>query len=153
MDYTLAGLARASKAKRRSLQLWADAGILRAYRGTERKGTGTHRLFGRDEVIIASIINVFGQRQVAIGEMQRLGLAIREFLDSGEERVAIEEAIDGKKRFLVVGWFIGKEAEQPLVFLADHRHELDHIMYARMGWEFTCCVIVALHCCLEGLKF
>ena len=90
MDYTLSDLARSSKAKRRSLQLWADAGIIRAYIGTERKGTGTHRLFGRDEVIIASILNVFSRRQVAIGELQRLAVAVRTFLlVSGRARTVV----------------------------------------------------------------
>jgi hypothetical protein len=150
MDYTLADLARISKAKRRSLQLWADAGIIRAYAGTERKGTGTHRLFGRDEVIIASILNGFSRRQVAIGELQRLGLAIRHFLDAGAERVALEEAIQGEQRFLILAWFLEKEKENPYALLGD-RDALAR-MAENKGLEFTFSVTIALHHCLEGLK-
>jgi hypothetical protein len=151
MDYTLADLARASKAKRRSLQLWADAGIIRAHVGTERKGTGTHRLFGRDEVIVASILNLFSRRQVAIGELLKLGIAIRKFLDSGKPRVAVEEAIEGKQRFLVVVWILPKDLETPEVYLGD-REDLDRILDNDLGLEFMSCVLISLHYCLVGLR-
>lgn len=149
MNYTLADLARASKAKRRSLQLWADAGIIRAYTSTERKGTGTHRLFSRDEAIIASILNLFSRRQVAIGELQRLALAIRKFLDSGKKRVALEEAIAGEQRFLVVNWIWAKDVQTPEVYLGE---DLDEILGGDIGLEFTSCVLITLHYCLEGLR-
>jgi hypothetical protein len=149
MEYTLADLARASKAKRRSLQLWADAGIIRAYIGTERKGTGTHRLFGRDEVIIASILNVFSRRQVAIGELLRLSIAVRSFLDSGKQRLALEEAIAGQPRFLVIVWIWAKDVQTPEVYLGE---DPDEILRSDLGLEFTSCVLISLHYCLEGLR-
>jgi DNA-binding transcriptional MerR regulator len=151
VDYTLADLARASRAKRRSLQLWADAGIIRAYSVTERKGTGTHRLFSRDEVIIASILNVFSRRQVAIGELQRLATAVRKFLDSGEKRVLLEEAIEGQPRFLIVSWDWPNEIQMPLVNLGG-LDDLDEILGMELGQEFTTCVLISLHHCLANLK-
>jgi hypothetical protein len=51
MKYTLADVVRESSAKRRSVQLWPDADIIRADSSTDRKGTGTHRRFGRDPAV------------------------------------------------------------------------------------------------------
>src|SRR6266849_6509502 len=104
MDYTLADVVRVSRAKRRSIQLWAEAGVIRAYSLTDRRGTGTHRRFSRDEAIIASVLNVFNRRQVAIGELQRLATGLRTFLNTGRNRKGIEDAITGQPRFLIITW-------------------------------------------------
>jgi hypothetical protein len=80
LDYTLADLARVSGAKRRSLQLWADAGVIVPEKSTDRGGSGTHRQFSRKEAIIACIIHAFALHQVSIGELQIISMAIRVFL-------------------------------------------------------------------------
>ena len=77
MDYTLADLARVTGAKRRSLQLWADAGVIKAKKGTNRAGTGTHRLFSRDEAIVACITHAFALHQMSIGELLTISHAFR----------------------------------------------------------------------------
>jgi hypothetical protein len=86
VDYTLADLARVTGAKRRSLQLWADAKIIAANRGTDRAGTGTHRRFSRKEAIIACIIHAFALHQIAIGELQHIARVVRFFIQIGEGR-------------------------------------------------------------------
>jgi DNA-binding transcriptional MerR regulator len=80
VDYALADLARVTGAKRRSLQLWADAGVIRAEKSTDRGGSGTHRRFSRDEAIIAGIIHAFALHQIAIGELLEIAGVVRTFL-------------------------------------------------------------------------
>lgn len=76
-SYTLADLARVTGAKRRSLQLWADAGAIMADQSTDRAGTGTHRRFPRDEAIIACVVHAFALHQIAIGELLRIAAMVR----------------------------------------------------------------------------
>jgi hypothetical protein len=86
-SYTLADLERVTGAKRRSLQLWADAGVIEADRSTRRAGTGTHRRFSRNEAIIACIIHGFALHQMAIGELFYVSMCLRVWLEPGQERV------------------------------------------------------------------
>ena len=83
LDYSLADIVRISGGKRRSVQLWAEAGAIRAFSRTDRQGTGTHRRFSRDEVIIACCLDSLARRQVGIGELIRIGRGLRKFLNAG----------------------------------------------------------------------
>jgi hypothetical protein len=76
--FTLADLVKVTGAKRRSLQLWADAGVIKAVKGTHRAGTGTHRLFDPHEAIVACIVHAFALHQIAIGELLTISAGIRE---------------------------------------------------------------------------
>jgi hypothetical protein len=106
--YTLADLARATGAKRRSLQLWADAGAIMADQSTDRAGTGTHRRFPRDEAIIACVVHAFALHQIAIGELLRISMMVRFWIqnnaDFGEDkpRDILETAIKGEGNALLV---------------------------------------------------
>jgi hypothetical protein len=84
MDFSLAQLVKVTGGKRRSVQLWAEAAAILAYPTTEKRGTGTHRKFSRDEAIIACVLNALAKRQVGIGELVRIGRGIRAFLNSGK---------------------------------------------------------------------
>jgi hypothetical protein len=115
---TLADLARVTGAKRRSLQLWADAGVIRAKKGTNRAGTGTHRLFSREEAIVACIVHAFALHQIAIGELINISTRVREALRPGQHEeppttddklpdkrkpaAVIQAAIDGDTSWLLV---------------------------------------------------
>lgn len=76
-SYSLADLVEITGAKRRSIQLWADARVIQAEHSTERAGTGVHRRFSRNEAIVACIIHPFATRQMAIGELLQLSQAVR----------------------------------------------------------------------------
>jgi hypothetical protein len=91
--YSLADLVEVTGAKRRSVQLWAERGVIRALAGTESAGTGVHRLFPRDEAIIACIIHAFAMRQMAIGELLRISEVVR--FELRMERDAISGAVGG----------------------------------------------------------
>jgi hypothetical protein len=90
-------------AKRRSLQLWADAGVIQPSRDTARAGTGTHRQFSRDEAIVACIIHGFALHQIAIGELLKISEKVRGALAASDERgETIKAAIRGDKSYLLV---------------------------------------------------
>jgi len=131
LDYSLADLVSISGGKRRSVQLWADAGAIHALPRTDRRGTGTHRRFGRDEVIIACCINVLARRQVGIGELARIGKALRKLL--GQEGVGDSILADTKRyeQYLFVIW---EESRDPDVFLfeePDFTTEITHRVKGR----------------------
>jgi hypothetical protein len=90
----LSDIARVTGAKPRSVQLWADAGVLVADVGTDHEGPGTHREFSRDEVVIACIIAPFAADKVAIGGLLNLAHGIRHA--QSKFPVHFEEAIGGK---------------------------------------------------------
>lgn len=100
--YTLADLVRVTGAKRRSLQLWADAGVIRAKKGTNRAGTGTHRLFSRDEAIVACIIHAFALHQMSIGELLNISRAAPRYPDSPLRRIFVEPTIRGESDAVMV---------------------------------------------------
>jgi hypothetical protein len=95
LDYALADLTRVTGAKRRSLQLWADAGVIIAESLTDRAGTGTHRRFSKDEAVIACIIRAYASHQIAIGELIEISKDIRSFVRTGLGRRIIDEVISG----------------------------------------------------------
>jgi hypothetical protein len=102
-SYTLADLVRVTGAKRRSLQLWADAGVIRAKKGTNRAGTGTHRLFSRDEAIVACIVHAFAQLQMSIGQLLNVASVCRTSEDSGSIRKNfINPAISGERDSVMI---------------------------------------------------
>lgn len=99
-DYTLANLSKITGAKRRSVQLWAEAGVIQAQPTTERAGTGTHRRFSRNEAIIACIIHAFAIQRRAIGELLTISRAVRSHIAGqgigrGNVRSMLEAAIAG----------------------------------------------------------
>ena len=117
MDYSLADVVGLTGGKRRSIQLWAEAGAILAYPRTEKRGTGTHRRFSRDEVIIACCLNGLARRQIGIGELVRIGVAIRDFLNTGgPDRQAFEEVV-GQKREAYLGILWPEEAKIEVFFL------------------------------------
>lgn len=76
-SYSLGDLRKITGAKHRSLQVWADKGVLQAERQTDRAGTGVHRQFSRREAMIACIIHPFAERQIAIDELGKIAELLR----------------------------------------------------------------------------
>jgi hypothetical protein len=75
MEYTLADLTKLTGNKRRTVQLWAEAGVIIADPGTHRAGTGVHRRFSREEAVIGLAINPLAK--LHIGDLLTLSRAIR----------------------------------------------------------------------------
>jgi hypothetical protein len=153
MDFSLSDLENLTGAKRRSIQLWADAGVIRPYPRTDRRGTGTHRRFSRDEAIIGCIIAGLANRQRPIGELLRLGNVIRDLLNSGKFRKSVEAAISGKNEsFMVLRWG-GKETPEISVC---PREELELTLFYEPALEgdteFEEIIIIPLRRYLRHLK-
>ena len=75
--YTLSDLARISGAKRRSVQLWAEAGALKADPITNRMGPGVHRRFSRQEAQIAKLLFPLADIGLPIGKLLRVAESVR----------------------------------------------------------------------------
>ncbi|TIM10974.1 MAG: hypothetical protein E5Y67_25370 [Mesorhizobium sp.] len=75
---TLAEVTKLTGAKRRTVQLWAEAGVLIAEHATDRAGTGVHRRFSKDEAIVACLVHAFARRlQTPIGVLLRISKLLR----------------------------------------------------------------------------
>ncbi|RWN26531.1 MAG: MerR family transcriptional regulator [Mesorhizobium sp.] len=108
MEYTLSDLAKITGAKRRTLQLWAEAGVILT--DEVHGGTGTYRRYSRQEASIACLMVPFARLQMSIGALARLSTNIRRILEGegqGEFRWRdIEASIAGTARsyLLVSTW-------------------------------------------------
>ena len=95
MSYSLADLTQIVGAKRRTIQLWAEAKVIKADATTERAGTGYHRQFTQTEAIIACLVFPFAIRQISIGELLSISDAIRRYLKQRNGREIIHRVIKG----------------------------------------------------------
>jgi hypothetical protein len=95
--YTLADITKMTGAKRRSVQLWAEAGAIVAARATERQGSGVHREFDMDEAIVACVVAEIARFGVPIGKLVDVGDAIRRYLDPKKGRRTIEAAFNNSR--------------------------------------------------------
>jgi hypothetical protein len=105
---TLADIARATGAKPRSIQLWADAGVLLAEAGTDREGSGQHREFSKQEVVIACIVAPFANEKVAVGGLKAIATGVRNVMAFGHpfEMQPIHDALAGKgENFITIATF------------------------------------------------
>jgi hypothetical protein len=105
-SFLLADLVKITGAKRRSLQLWADAGVIKAEKGTDRAGTGTHRLFPVEEAVVACIVHAFAQHQIAIGELliisERIRLAVGPSDGRKKARATDDKLSDDEKKRAII---------------------------------------------------
>jgi hypothetical protein len=150
VDYSLADVVRMTGGKRRSVQLWAESGAILAHPATDKRGTGTHRSFSRDEVIIACCLNGLARRQVGISELTRIGRGLRTFLNRGKFRARIEKAISATgtwEDYLVVIW---AEDRDPYVLMLEESELSPEIGNRVKGHGLS--IILPLRTCLSGLK-
>lgn len=111
-EFTLADLTKLTGVKRRTVQLWAEAGVIEAMPETERAGTGVHRRFSRQEAMIACVIAPLSLFQISIGALKGIAEYTRKAfnVDDGNriERAIRENlpiylliAINAEKKFAV----------------------------------------------------
>ncbi len=96
MGWTLSKVVEVTGAKRRSVQLWADAGIIRAVEGTDRAGTGVHRRFDSNEVKLIALLVPLAKWGVPIGWLRHFAKSFREafqFEEEGAKRVPMSAEI------------------------------------------------------------
>ena len=104
--HTLADLTRISGLKRRTVQLWAEGGVLVAEADTERQGSGVHRLFSRNEAVICVTLAQLDAVTPPIGKLKFMASLIRKELQKKSSlfRSDIEALIAGEKSGLVIGF-------------------------------------------------
>jgi hypothetical protein len=109
---TLADIVRATGAKARSVQLWADAGVLLPDPDTDREGSGRHRQFSKREAMIACIIAPFAAEKVAIGGLKAIARGLRDDIrfSSGEARVLNEALAARGRNFVQITTFLDDES-------------------------------------------
>ena len=102
--YTLSQVVKFTGSKRRSVQLWAEAGAIRADPSTEREGSGFYRRFSHDEVIIACVIAAFAGDNATIGTLIEVGNLMRvSMANQGyREKYVYGAIMDNIKCYLVV---------------------------------------------------
>jgi hypothetical protein len=149
LDYSLADVVRMSGGKRRSVQLWAEAGAIKAFARTDKRGTGTHRRFSREEAIIACCLNGLARRQVGIGELIRIGKGLRKFLNNENSRKEVESAIAWKGTGEPLLFIIWDEDREPQILLPDEP-EFINIISPDKAHSLT--VLLPLRRCLAGLR-
>jgi hypothetical protein len=101
---TLSDIVKATGAKPRSVQLWADAGVIRAENWTVREGSGRHRQFGDTELFVACIIAPFAREKMAIGGLELVAAGVRFFIEEHNVKWGIvQPALAGKgENYIIV---------------------------------------------------
>ena len=113
MTYTVADVIKATGLKRRTVQFWADKGVIQATKATQEGGHGVHRSFTRNELIIASLIHPLSlgwhrDQTRSLGELYELARTLRHLLRTSVTRDDFDSAIAGKGRFyLILTWVFG----------------------------------------------
>ncbi|WP_407153909.1 MerR family transcriptional regulator [Bradyrhizobium sp. STM 3557] len=87
--YSIGDLVEVTGAKRRSLQVWADRGVIIPEAGSGNAGTGVHRQFSRTEAMIACLIHPFAERQISIGELVTIAADLRRLIKTMPEQFAV----------------------------------------------------------------
>jgi DNA-binding transcriptional MerR regulator len=75
--WSLAQVAERSGAKPRSLQLWADGGVIETTPDTDRAGTGVHRQFQTCELQIAALLVPLAETGMPIGVLREFAKIMR----------------------------------------------------------------------------
>src|SRR5260370_1734762 len=100
MDRTLSEVVDLTGAKRRSVQLWADAGILVPLADTDAAGTGVPRRFPLDEGRIAKLLVPIAGLGATKGGLKAFAALLRKHLTlpAGRERTHLAKTIERAAR-------------------------------------------------------
>lgn len=77
-------VADAAHATKRQVQIWTDAGVLRAVEGTDRRGTGSKRLYDETEVAFAALAAEMANVNQPIGVLLQWANLIRVLIQRGD---------------------------------------------------------------------
>jgi DNA-binding transcriptional MerR regulator len=111
MSYSVSDIAKATGLKTRTIQFWADKGVMRASSVTTDAGKGNHRSFSADELIIACLVHPLslghkGNQVRSIGELKEISRALRPLVK--HQRDYFDQVIAGKDTcFLTLIWLVG----------------------------------------------
>jgi hypothetical protein len=103
VEYSLAHLAVMTDLTPRTVQVWAEAGALRALPGTDRRGTGVPRRFSWDEAAIACILAPLSKLQISIGTLLQVAGGVRSNMEILRPNL-IEAVNRGAPDLLIISW-------------------------------------------------
>jgi hypothetical protein len=149
--YTLANLVEITGAKRRALQVWAESGALKAEPGTDYAGSGVHRMFSKEEALIACVLHGFARQEVAIGNLRRVAEGMREgYLRVAHLREAFNDSLIGEgKNFLIYNL-----AGDINVWSETKSHvSLQEMLSSMIGENSISAVLVDLNASVRNAKF
>jgi DNA-binding transcriptional MerR regulator len=115
VSYTVADVINATGLKRRTVQFWADRGVIRATKATQEGGSGVHRSFTRNELIVACILHPIalgwqGDQTRTLSELTQVANHIRLLVKAPVACDDFEQAIAGTGQFyLILTWIFGDE--------------------------------------------
>ena len=142
---TLADLVKAIGAKRRTVQLWAEAGVLVADPRSERAGSGTHRLFNVDEVVIGCVINAFALNEMPIGKLLMHSKLLRTDLSVPGIRREVSKAIRNETRV-----YLALAGDGTIIFTSDEVVGAMPIALGYLGAAHPSLIVVHLNTCLAS---
>ncbi|HYE70095.1 MAG TPA: hypothetical protein VD932_01055 [Aquabacterium sp.] len=106
--FTLAEIVARTGAKRRTVQLWADGGVLLSVAGTDRAGTGTSRQFYSWEVEIAALLVPLAEAGIQIGRLLQFSALLRSAILVGhikkaesDKRIDVSQLLTGNSKSLL----------------------------------------------------
>jgi DNA-binding transcriptional MerR regulator len=76
--YSASDVARLAGAPLRAVRYWALTRVLEAAPESDRAGTGKHRQFGKQEVLIACIVQYFAAKGLQVGQLTKISKTFRE---------------------------------------------------------------------------
>lgn len=128
-DFTLADLVEITGAKRRTVQLWAEAGAIVAEADTERAGTGVHRRFGRSEAIVACVLNALSRLRISIGILKEIADVTRHVMHKDQAIDEFENCIAGRNTMYLFYGAPKREEEFTMHFLTiDSGDDVDRVV-------------------------
>jgi hypothetical protein len=134
--------------KRRPVQLWADAGAIVAMPGTSCEGSGVHRVFDRDEVLIACILHGLAAQRVSIGRLVSLAGLLRGGRHDPIQRGALEDALANQEsNFIIYDWNRGL-----MLWSTKSKATLDHVLTKMMGTTLSTICVNLNVCFTEARK-
>jgi hypothetical protein len=104
VEYSLSHLAAMTDLTPRTVQVWAEAGALRALSGTDRRGTGVPRRFSWDEAAIACVLAPLSKLQVSIGTLLQVAGSVRSNMEILRPRL-IKAMNRDTSDVLIISWF------------------------------------------------
>src|SRR5262249_11177957 len=126
VTYTVADVIEATGLKRRTVQFWADKGVIQATSATQEGGQGVHRSFTRNELVIACLLHPLSlgwpkDQTRSLGELKEVAKTLRHLVRASVTRDDFNGAIAGKGRFyLILTWIFGGGIETWVGDAKDH---------------------------------
>jgi hypothetical protein len=155
--HNLSDITRITGGNRRTLQFWAEQGVLRSTR--QHEGSGIPREFDDHEIVVACIVNGLSSQGVPISKLVGAANSVREYLRLPIYRASFNDAIEGRGiNLLLLASYSGQNAQKWMFetsLFSDTRTDgnLDNSIGLLITDDFLGFVSINLNACLSGVPF